>query len=136
VSPRAEPIDCPFCHSRHMPRFLCDPAANLLKAMAERAAEMNVPVQDFADSPVEQSVDVIMRQVTVKAGTIPVGDIHHPCVIITGRDQHSRPLPQWTYVADVQGLEKVRDLFVSRVNLAIDTATRLHLQQQEQRSPA
>lgn len=116
-----KPIVCAFCSGRHGDRWLCDPAKAILDGMAARAAEVDMPVLDFADSPIPASSDVIMRQVTVMAGTIPVGPQEHkfPALVLSGLDQHSKPLPRWTYPSDPANMLRLKDLFISRIDLAI-----------------
>jgi hypothetical protein len=115
-----KPIECGFCTKRHGDRWLCDPAKAILDGMAARAAEVNMPVLDFAEAPIPSSAEVIMRQLTIQGGNIETAaGAKVPVVMLGGLDQHSRPLPRWMYPGLPHELEKAKALFASRVDLAI-----------------
>lgn len=125
---RAQPIHCPWCDSRHMPRFLCEAAASILAEMHQRAREKadanTMPTLDF-DEPVERGPDwepVLMTQLVVEAVHVPVGAHRTPGIIFTGRDQHGKPLPRWLYVGQERELRALQELVNGRVERALSAA--------------
>lgn len=110
-----------------MPRLLCDPAAAILQGMADRARQMDMPALEFANAPIAQTVDVIMRQLVVMGATIPLSDApgaaQAPAVVITGLDQHGNQLPRWTYSSTRPSVERAREVFNRQIDLALRAAT-------------
>lgn len=123
---RATPISCPWCSSRHMPRFLCDPAAAVLKGMADRAEANHLPSVDF-DRPVDVGAvgdQVILSQFTASAAVLPTGGgVKFPAVVFSGRDQHGNPLPRWLYVGTTMDLQRGRDMLCKQIDLAVERST-------------
>jgi len=122
-------VHCRFCSQSHRPRYLCDPARRVLNALIERGMSFNMPTVDFPEPIPAQDMgiglapgDRLMRQVVVMAATVEVAGTPHPMVIFTGRDTDGQPLPRWMYPADQQDMATLKELLVSRIDLAVATA--------------
>lgn len=122
-------VHCRFCTERHRPRYLCDPASRVLKALHERGMEFNMPTLDFPEPLPGRDLglglnpgDQLMQQVVVMAGTGEVAGVPQPIVVLTGRDHTGAPLPRWMYIADEQDMASFRELITSRIDLAVATA--------------
>lgn len=123
---RAEPIRCPFCRERHMPRFLCDPANAVLLALKERAASFDLPPMELPE-PVPAAAlgldpgDRLLRQLVVNAATVDVAGVRQPVLVFTGRDGQG-PLPRWYFAAEDEKLLATAGLVDQMARLAISRA--------------
>ena len=120
------PVDCPWCRDRHGRRFLCDPAAAMLAASAERGQSGTLPTIEL-DSPIEMTpdpyADLLVGQLVVKAGLIPApGGVVHPALVFSGMDAQRRVLPQWIYPSDDVNLRRAAPLVHDMTELAIRQA--------------
>lgn len=119
-------IYCPWCRSSHGRRFLCDPAAAVLAASAERGNSGTLPtIQMDAPLPMtpDPRADTLIGQLVVKAGLIPApGGVVHPALVFTGMDAERRTLPQWIYPADDLNLRRAAPLVHDMTELAIRRA--------------
>ncbi|MEV7263991.1 hypothetical protein AB0N38_10610 [Micromonospora aurantiaca] len=124
----AEPIRCPYCRQRHMPRYLCDPAKRVLDEMQARGASYIMPTLELPDPiPAAQlglgfgPDDQLVSQLVVQAATIPHAGIQHPALILTGRSPYGQ-LPYWLYAAGDTELRATADLVRDMAELAIQRA--------------
>lgn len=111
-------IRCRYCESDHGDLLLCQPAKRVLDALVERGMSFDMPTLEFPE-PVEGGLGlgedvVLVRQLVVKAATIPIADIPRPALLFTGRDASLRTLPQWFYPGTPDEIRKavklVRDV--------------------------
>lgn len=114
---RAAPIACPFCSSRHMPKFLCDEAAALLAKLREKTEANKAP-----GAALDGVQDVLLTQFVVSSAVLPAQDAMLPALVFSGRDQHGRSLPRWMYVASVDQLDQAKAHFVEQADDAIARA--------------
>lgn len=120
------PVYCPWCRSEHGRRFLCDPAAAVLAASAERGNSGTMPTIEL-DEPLQMTpdprADLLIAQLVVKAGLIPApGGVVHPALVFSGMDAQRRTLPQWIYPADDLNLRRAAPLVHEMTELAISRA--------------
>ena len=120
---------CLWCTQIHPPRFLCDPAEEILNALYARGMRGNLPTVTFPEPiPADElglgfgPGDRLVGQLHVQAATLPVAGVHRPAVIFTGRDPYGANLPKWIYPGDDGDLGRMLDLVTRMTHLAIRTA--------------
>lgn len=123
---RAEPINCLYCRTRHMPRFLCDPAKAYLDAVHAKAGALTMPTMEMSKpAPVlgagEHPGDDLVRQLVVQGCCTTVAGVIHPGLVFTGLGLNGR-LPQWTYVGADFELRAVAKLVHDMAEMAIRRA--------------
>lgn len=122
---RAEPIRCPYCRERHMPRYLCDPAKAFLDATVARGDSYSMPTLEFEqpvrDPAVGQPGDQLLRQVVIKGAVVPAGTVHHPALMFTGQTLTKR-LPHWVFAGSDEQLRAIAKLAHDMAELAIRRA--------------
>lgn len=122
---RSEPILCRFCRSRHMPRYLCDEAQQVLQMVAERADRDGTGVNTAGLEPLrlQPGADTVLSRLVVLAATVrPAPGVARAAVVFTGQDIGGRPLPRWTYVAADDTMERAKDLIGRRFDEALTQA--------------
>lgn len=124
----AEPIRCPYCRQRHMPRYLCDPAKRVLDELQARGASYTMPTLELPDPiPAAQlglglgPDDQLVSQLVVQAALIPHAGVRHPALVLTGRSPYGQ-LPHWLYAAGDTELRATADLVRDMAELAIRRA--------------
>lgn len=124
-----DPIRCPYCRQRHMPRYLCDPAKRVLDELQARGVSYTMPTVELPDPiPADQlglglgPGDQLVSQLVVQAAVLPHAGVTHPALVFTGRSPYGR-LPQWLYAAGDDDLRAAAKLVRDMTELAIATAT-------------
>ncbi len=125
---RTEPIRCPYCRQRHLPRLLCDPAKAVLDAMLARGQSFDMPTLEL-DDPIPASAlglgsgdgDALVQQFVVNAAVVPMAGVNHPALMFTGRTPAGR-LPQWLFVNTDEQLRAAARLVHDMAELAIRRA--------------
>jgi hypothetical protein len=118
---------CRFCDEEHPANFMCPPARRVLDALIERGTRFDMPTIEF-DEPVEGVAGmlgdgtVLIRQLVVKAGLLPVAGTPRPTLIFTGQDADGRVLPQWVYPGDIREIKRARRLVCEVADMAIRAA--------------
>jgi hypothetical protein len=122
---------CVYCDEAHEPRYLCDPARRVLDALKARGMSFNMPTIEFPEAiPLQQMNmgldrhDVLVGQLVVLAGTVPVADTVRPTVVFTGRSVYGDTLPRWVYPATPADLSRMVKLVQDMTTLAIRTAAK------------
>lgn len=108
-----------------MPRFMCDQAAALLAKLQQRAARNDVPGMTFDEpiwAPMDGPNDVLLTQFIVSSALLPVEGAMFPALVLSGRDQHDKPLPRWLYVGSIEQLGLVKGHFVQQADNAMSRA--------------
>lgn len=118
--------DCRYCEHVHEPAFLCDPARHVLDALYAQGQRFDMPTVEFPE-PVSHADafgadTVLVAQVVVKAGLIPVAGVTRPVLVFTGRDSGGKTLPQWLYCAAPGEIRKVVKLVADMGEMAIRRA--------------
>lgn len=118
--------ECRYCEQRHGPDFLCDPARRVLDALYAQGQRFDAPTVEFPE-PVNHAGafgdgTVLVAQVVVKAGLVPVAGVTRPVLIFTGRDSDGKVLPQWLYCASPTEIRKVVKLVSDMGEMAIRRA--------------
>jgi hypothetical protein len=119
-------IHCRYCENEHGNLLLCPPAKRVLDALAERGQRFDMPTIEFPE-PVMHAGDfgggtVLVQNVVVKAGTVPVSGVSRPVLIFTGRDIEGHPLPEWLYPGSDEELQRVCRLVTEMTDMAIRRA--------------
>lgn len=124
---------CRYCETRHDPRWLCDPARQILAAMHEKADSYNMPSVDF-DDPIAgtagdtlglgQPGDALIAQLVVKSLVAEVAGVWRPALVFTGQTPDGTVLPQWLLAGDDTDLRRATNLVVERGEAAIAAAAR------------
>ena len=118
--------ECRYCDQRHDATFLCAPARRVLDALYAQGQRFDLPTVEFpepingADAFGEGTV--LVAQVVVKAGLIPVAGVTRPVLVFTGRDSDGKVLPQWLYCASAGEIRKVVKLVADMGEMAIRRA--------------
>lgn len=127
--PNSPSVRCRLCERSHKPRYLCDPAKQVLDALYERGMSFNMPSLEFPE-PVPASEigmalgpgDTLLRQVVVQAATVPFAGVARSAVIFTGRDMQGQPLPRWIYPGDAEDMARLAGLVREMTDLATRAA--------------
>jgi hypothetical protein len=125
--PRAEPIRCPFCRQRHMPRYLCDPVKALLDEMLAHGKSFDMPTLELTEPLPEADLgmrpgDALVQQLVVKAALVPVaGGVNQPALMFTGSTPYG-VLPQWLFANTDEQLRATARLVHDMAELAIRRA--------------
>lgn len=117
---RAKPINCPYCGSRHMPRFLCDTAAGLLQAMLDKARKKGIGVDGLDEA--YESGDTVLRSLDVTGVSVDVAGGTYPGVRLAATDLAGRKLPPWTYASDPESLVKMPELILAAAQQGVALA--------------
>lgn len=124
----AEITECRYCEQQHARELLCDPARKVLDALYAQGQRFDMPTVEFPE-PVNHADafgegTVLVAQVVVKAGVIPVAGVPRPVLIFTGRDMDGGVLPSWLFPGSAAEIKKVVQLVADMGTLAIRTARR------------
>ena len=118
--------ECRYCEQQHGPAVLCEPARRVLDALYAQGMRFDMPTVEFPE-PINGADafgpdTVLVAQVVVKAGIIPVAGVTRPVLVFTGRDSDGKVLPQWLYVASAGEIRKVVKLVADMGEMAIRRA--------------
>lgn len=124
--PPGRPAVCRYCEQHHDARFLCDPAKTVLDALYAQGQRFDMPTIEFPE-PVNHADafgdgTVLVAQVVVKAGIIPVAGVPRPVLIFTGRDMDGGVLPSWLFPGSPAEIKKVVQLVADMGTMAIRRA--------------
>jgi hypothetical protein len=124
VPPRI--AECRYCEQEHGPDVLCAPARRVLDALYAQGQRFDMPTVEFPE-PVSHAGafgadTVLVAQVVVKAGLVPVAGVARPVLVFTGRDSDGKTLPQWLYCASPAEIRKVARLVADMGEMAIRRA--------------
>lgn len=122
-------ITCSWCAQEHTPRFLCDPAAELLRGITAEAAANTTGSIDF-ETPLSGAQlgigtnpgDRLIRQLVVQPAVTEVLGVPRATLIFTGRALDGTTLPRWLYIGDDGEVRAVAALVTDRADHAIRTA--------------
>ncbi len=118
--------DCRYCEQEHDRDLLCEPARKVLDALYAQGQRFDMPTIEFPE-PINYADafgpdTVLVAQVVVKAGIVPVAGIPRPVLIFTGRDSDGKVLPQWLYCASPPEIKRVIKLVSDMGLMAIRRA--------------
>lgn len=118
--------ECRYCDQRHHPTYLCEPAKRVLDALHAQGQRFDMPTVELT-APINHADafgegTVLVAQLVVKAGLVPVASVTRPVLIFTGRDSDGKILPQWLYCAAPADIRKVVKLVADMAEMAIRRA--------------
>lgn len=116
--------DCPWCTRTHGSLLLCEPARLVLDALHEQGTKYDMPTIELPE-PVAGTLGpdtVLCVQIVAKAGTIPFAGVVRPVLVLSGRDDSEKPLPNWVTGGDADGMRRFAALVTDMTELAIRTA--------------
>jgi hypothetical protein len=119
-------IQCRYCDSRHGDLLLCAPAKKVLDALYAQGQRFDMPTVEFPEPVTGPGAlggnTVLVRQMVVKAATMPVAGVSRPVLIFTGRDLAESVLPEWVYPGDATDLRRTSKLVHDMTEMAIRRA--------------
>lgn len=116
--------ECRYCTETHGDLLLCEPARRVLDALMEQGTRLDMPTIEFPE-PVSGTLGadtVLCVQIVAKAATVPFAGVLRPVLVLSGRDEHERPLPNWVTGGDEGGMRRFAALVTDMTELAIRTA--------------
>lgn len=116
--------ECRYCTETHRDLLLCEPARKVLDALVEQGTQFDMPAIEFPE-PVKGTLGpdtVLCVQIVAKAATVPFAGVLRPVLVLSGRDEHHRPLPNWVTGGDAGGMRRFAALVTEMTELAIRTA--------------
>lgn len=120
-------VDCSHCEGRHGFRFLCDPAAALLKAIRDHGARHDMPTIEF-DSPIDDphgdADAVLIAGLTAKACVIPVLGVARPALLLHPVGADDRPLTPLLYLGTRDNVDRFAELIRDVADMACRAASK------------
>lgn len=121
-----ELAECRYCDQLHATDFLCAPARRVLDALYAQGQRFDMPTVELPEPVLSAGAfgegTVLVAQVVVKAGLVPVAGVTRPVLVFTGRDSAGNILPQWLYPGSPADIRKVARLVSDMGEMAIRRA--------------
>jgi hypothetical protein len=113
-----------------MPKYMCDPAKQILDGLYARGMEFNGPTLEFPEPLPPDRLGALagytlVRQFVVKAAAVQdATGIARAGVLFTGQDVYGGLLPPWLYLGDEDDMARLNTLVTDMTALALRQAAR------------
>jgi hypothetical protein len=119
--------DCAHCEGSHGVRFLCDPAAELLKAIREHGARHDMPTVEFDTPIIDPHGDdgaVLVAGLTAKACIVPVLGVARPALLLHPVGVNDRQLTPLLYIGTRDNVDRFAELIRDVADMACRAASK------------